>query len=218
MMRNDLHNPPSSTDETTKEILMTMNPANVLKTLILSVLVLLAGTSFAGASSRKTALQDTWLTSKTKIALAADERVKGTQVSVETAKSVVTLRGKVDSDNARDAALQVARGVDGVKKVNNDLQVVAPSRRDSVDDRDEAITARIKNQIATDADLLNDSRLESAGIAIVTNAGVVSLTGDVPDIVVSAQASWTAWQVRGVKSVRNDLKIVGKKACTGDAC
>lgn len=197
---------------------MKMNPAIFMKTLLCCVLVLLVGTSFAGASSRKTGLQDTWLTSKTKIALAADERVKGSQVSVETAKSVVTLRGKVDSDNARDAALQVARGVEGVKKVNNDLQVVAPARRDSVDDRDEAITARIKDQISQDADIQNDSRLESAGIGIVTNSGVVSLTGDVPDIVVSSQASWTAWQVRGVKSVHNDLNLVGKKACKGAGC
>lgn len=198
---------------------MTMNPAILLKTLLCSVLVLLVGTSFAGASSRKNSLQDTWLTSKTKIALAADERVKGTQVSVETSKSVVTLRGKVDSDNARDAALEVARGVDGVKKVNNDLQVVAPARRDSVDDRDEAITERIKDKISLDADEMNDTRLESASIDVVTNAGVVSLTGEVPDIVVSAQASWTAWQVRGVKSVRNDLKIVGKTNCKdGEKC
>lgn len=193
--------------------------ANPRHARILSSLLLLAGISFAGASSRNTALQDSWLTSKTKIALAADERVKGTQVSVETAKSVVTLRGKVDSDNARNAALQVARGVEGVKKVNNDLQVVAPSRRDSIDERDEAITKRIKDQIDQDADLMKNSRLKSAGIDIVTNAGVVSLTGDVPDIIVSAQASWTAWQVRGVKSVRNDLKFVGKSDdCKGSGC
>lgn len=202
----------------TKEPRMKMNPDILLKTLLCSVLVLLVGTSFAGASSRNSGLQDSWLTSKTKIALAADERVKGTDVSVETSKSVVTLRGKVDSDDARDAALAVARGVDGVKKVNNDLQVVAPSRRDSIDERDEAITARIKDKISMDADLMNDSRLQSAGIDVVTNAGVVSLTGDVPDIIVSSQASWTAWQVRGVKSVRNDLKLVGKKGCKGDAC
>lgn len=198
---------------------MNQNIANPRHARVLSSLLLLAGISFAGASSRNTALHDSWLTSKTKIALAADERVKGTQVSVETAKSVVTLRGKVDSDNARNAALQVARGVEGVKKVNNDLQVVAPSRRDSIDERDEAITKRIKDQIDQDADLMKNSRLKSSGIDIVTNAGVVSLTGDVPDIIVSAQASWTAWQVRGVKSVRNDLKLVGKSDdCKGSGC
>lgn len=38
------------------------------------------------------------------------------------------------------------------------------------------------------------------------DAGVVSLTGEVPDIMTSAHASWTAWIVPGVKYVRNDLR------------
>ncbi len=48
----------------------------------------------------KTAVTDTWLTSKTKIALFADERVKGTQVSVETINGGVILpaRNGLDVD------------------------------------------------------------------------------------------------------------------------
>lgn len=34
----------------------------------------------------KTMVSDTWITSKTKISLFADERVKGTQISVDTTK------------------------------------------------------------------------------------------------------------------------------------
>ena len=41
----------------------------------------------------KTAVNDSWITSKTKIALFSDERVKGTQVSVDTKDGVVTLNG-----------------------------------------------------------------------------------------------------------------------------
>jgi len=41
---------------------------------------------------------DSWITSKTKIALFADERVKGRDVSVETMKGEVSLRGKVDTE------------------------------------------------------------------------------------------------------------------------
>jgi osmotically-inducible protein OsmY len=42
------------------------------------------------------------------------------------------------------------------------------------------------------------------------HAGVVSLTGEVPNIKTSAQASWTAWKVAGVKSVKNDLTVKEK--------
>jgi hyperosmotically inducible periplasmic protein len=65
----------------------------------------------------KTMVSDSWLTSKTKISLFADERVKGTQISVDTAKGVVHLRGKVDSAEAKSAASDVAQGVEGVKSV-----------------------------------------------------------------------------------------------------
>jgi osmotically-inducible protein OsmY len=34
---------------------------------------------------------------------------------------------------------------------------------------------------------------------------VVSLSGEVQDFMTSAQASWNAWQVPGVKFVKNDL-------------
>lgn len=41
-------------------------------------------------------------------------------------------------------------------------------------------------------------------------SGVVSLTGEVMDIMTSANASWITRQVPGVKSVKNDLKVKEK--------
>jgi hyperosmotically inducible protein len=157
-----------------------------------------------GKADEKTPINDSVLTAKTRITLFADERVKGTQVNVETKKGQVMLRGKVDSDAAKQAAEDIAKGVDGVKTVKNELQVVAPSKREAIDDKDEAITTRVNEQIAKDA------HLKKAGIHAQTNAGVVSLTGEVRDISTSAEASWTAWQVPGVKSVKNDLTVKEK--------
>lgn len=178
---------------------------------MIAVIVAMAATQlFASSYSKKAELQDSWLTAKTKISLAADSRVKGSQVSVETRKGVVTLRGKVDSDAALEAAVSIASRIEGVKAVSNDLQVVPPSQRDAVEEKDEIITDRVRDHIAKDAYVMNDSRLKNASIGVVTNAGVVSLTGTVSDLLVSAQASWTTWQVKGVKSVKNDL-IVSRK-------
>lgn len=168
----------------------------------------MAAPAFGGET--KTAIADSWITARTMIALAADARVKGRQVSVETAKGVVVLRGKVDDAQAKKVAREIAGGMDGVKRVDNELQVVAPEKRDAVEEKDDAIVARVKEQIRKDADLTKDARLKEADIGVVSNAGVVSLTGKVPDLVVSAQASWTAWQVSGVKSVRNDLFLDGE--------
>jgi hyperosmotically inducible protein len=155
-------------------------------------------------SKEKALVNDSWLTAKTKIALAADGRVKGRQIDVETTKGQVMLRGKVDSDAAKQAAEEITKMLDGVKTVKNDLEVVAPSTRDAVEDKDEAITTRVKEHIAKDA------HLKQADIAVQTNGGVVSLTGEVKDIMTSAQASWTTRQVPGVKSVKNDLTVQEK--------
>ena len=163
---------------------------------------LLTGSAFGRAEERN--MSDSWITAKTKIALFADSRVKGSDISVATTDGAVTIRGKVDTDAAKQAAESIAKGIDGAKTVKNDLQVVAPTKREAVDDKDEAITARVNEQMA------KDTQLKTAGIKAQTNAGVVSLSGEVPDLTTSAQASWSAWQVPGVKLVKNDLTVKQK--------
>lgn len=167
--------------------------------------VLIAGSMNAmGKADEKTPINDAYLTSKTKIALFADARVKGSEINVESAQGLVMIRGKVDSDAAKQAAEGIAKGIDGVKSVKNELQVVAPAKREATDDKDAAITTRVNAQIEKDA------YLKKAGIRAQTNAGVVSLSGEVQDLMTSAQASWIAWQVPGVKSVKNDLTVKEK--------
>jgi hyperosmotically inducible protein len=183
----------------------------ILCTAIVAGAALIAGPSTAvDISKEKALINDSWLTAKTKIALAADARVKGRQIEVETTGGQVMLRGKIDTDEAKRAAEGITAGLDGVKSVKNDLEVVASSIREAVEEKDEAITAHVKERIAKDSRLMKDSRLKDADIDVQTNAGVVSLTGEVPDLMTSAQASWTTWQVAGVKSVKNDLTVKEK--------
>lgn len=159
----------------------------------------------ADTAATTTQVKDSWTTAKTKIAIFGDDRVRGTQVNVETNKGVVILRGKVDSDGAKKAAEEIARRTEHVKGVENELQVVAPRNREAVEDKDELITKRVKQQLKRDASL------RKAGIGVKTNAGVVSLTGKVRNITVSAQASEVAWSTPGVHSVKNDLRLKDSK-------
>jgi len=147
----------------------------------------------------KSELSDTWITSKTKIALFSDDRVKGRQVHVETQNGMVMLRGKVDSDEAKGAAIEVTKGIDGVKSVKNELQVVPPSNRKAVDADDKQISKSVADRFNRDPDLRN------AKIDATVNAGVVTLTGEVKSISTSARASEVARGVPGVRSVKNDL-------------
>ena len=166
---------------------------------------LITGSAHAvNKADEKTAINDSWLTSKTKIALFADARVKGSEINVETTQGLVMIRGKVDSDEAKQAAEGITKGIDGVKSVKNDLQVVAPAKREAIDDKDGSITMRVIAKIA------QDYSLSGVDIHAQTNAGVVSLSGEVSSLLTSAQASWTVWRVPGVKSVKNDLTVKEK--------
>ncbi len=147
----------------------------------------------------KTAVSDSWIASKTKIALFADERVKGREVSVDTQKGVVHLRGKVDSDEAKSAAADVAKNVEGVQSVKNDLQVVAPTARKAVDANDKEIAKAVGTR------LTQDMQLKKVDVRV--DGGIVTLTGEVPSITASAKASEMARNVPGVKSVKNELTV-----------
>ena len=184
----------------------------VVITLSIAALVLVAGPAYAQTSAdkptmkekveqkteqAKTGVSDSWVTSKTKIALFADDRVKGRQVHVETKDGVVMLRGKVDSPEAKSAALEIAKGIEGVKNVKNELQVVAPSKRSEVAADDKVVAKKVQSKFKADPQLKN--------VKVEVNQGVVSLSGEVKSIDASAKASEVARSVAGVRSVKNDL-------------
>jgi osmotically-inducible protein OsmY len=68
-------------------------------------------------------IDDSVITGKVKAAFAADPTVKATQVQVETFKGTVQLSGFVDSREAAQKAVEIARGVKGVKSVKNDTVI-----------------------------------------------------------------------------------------------
>jgi hyperosmotically inducible protein len=137
------------------------------------------------------------VTAKTKLDLFADERVKGRQISVETVKGAVTLRGKVDSNEAKAAAASIAQAVDGAKSVRNDLQVVPPGDRPVVDASDKEITRQVEGRLSKDMQLKK--------VDVRTDGGKVILTGTVPSIGASARASELARDVAGARAVKNEL-------------
>jgi osmotically-inducible protein OsmY len=149
------------------------------------------------ARDAKIGISDSWLTAKTKIALFGDDRIKGGQVSVETVNGAVSLRGKVDSDDARVAAASVAQAVEGVKSVRNDLQVVPPGDRKVIDISDKDITRQVEGRLSKDAQLKK--------VDVRTDGGAVILMGTVSGIGASARASELARGVPGVRMVKNEL-------------
>ena len=68
-------------------------------------------------------LSDTWITTKVKAALVEDQTVRATEVNVETFKGAVQLSGFVSSHAAMDQAVRIARSIQGVTSVKNDMRL-----------------------------------------------------------------------------------------------
>src|SRR6476646_5341397 len=91
----------------------------------IAVLLMLAGLAACKTtSSPRRQVDDGAIKASVKAKLAADVRLSTlTNIEVNSTDGVVTLAGKVRSDEERRMAGDVTRSVDGVVKVNNNLQV-----------------------------------------------------------------------------------------------
>jgi len=148
----------------------------------------------------KTTTKDAWVASKTKIALYADERVSGSAINVDVDRGIVTLRGKVGSDAEKKTAAEVAKGIEGVTQVKNNLEVVPGAEKKAVNRKDDEITKAVKERLAKDA------QLKGSSVGVRSDNGVVTLTGDAKNLDARARASQLARGVDGVKAVKNELK------------
>lgn len=72
------------------------------------------------------AIDDATITTKIKAAVLAEPGLKALQIKVDTRDGNVTLNGTVDTPALKERAMQVARAVEGVKTVSDQL-VVKPS-------------------------------------------------------------------------------------------
>ncbi|MDD4615854.1 MAG: BON domain-containing protein [Alphaproteobacteria bacterium] len=73
-------------------------------------------------------VDDSAITAKVKAALLADSKLKSTGISVETTQGVVRLTGTVDTEAQKTEAARVAKKVNGVRSVENELTVGRGSR------------------------------------------------------------------------------------------
>ncbi len=80
----------------------------------------------AGSSTRESTgeyVDDSAITAKVKAALAKDDGVKAREVNVETFKGTVQLSGFVNSQAEKSRAADIAKGIQGVESVKNNITV-----------------------------------------------------------------------------------------------
>lgn len=73
-------------------------------------------------------LEDAWIHTKIVTKLIANSKTPERKINVDVVNNAVTLRGTVDSAEEKAEAERIAKETDGVKKVTNQLKVVAPAK------------------------------------------------------------------------------------------
>lgn len=181
----------------------------------------------SGQSAGNQQVDDNWITTSVQSKLFTDRAVKGSHIAVDTKDRVVTLKGTVPNQQAKQSALQQAQNVSGVSRVNDQLQVASgqsPAATSGHNDQnaqgqqanaqspgqsapqqqpqdDNTITTRIEAKYFT------DPVVTSRDIAVQTSNGNVTLKGSVQNDAERQQAVTAAKSVPGVKSVNDQLQL-----------
>ncbi len=103
-----------------------MNTHTRLIARLLSIALVLMLVACAGTETRRSTgeyIDDKTISAQVKAELARDAVTKATQIQVETYEGVVQLSGFVDTQEAIPRATEIARGVNGVKKVENNIRL-----------------------------------------------------------------------------------------------
>jgi hyperosmotically inducible periplasmic protein len=157
----------------------------------------------AHSDSVGAAISDSAITTKVKANFLGDERLKGSHIKVTTTNGVVTLTGSATGSDSKAAAEDIAKDVDGVKSVDDEL--TSPSSSGSVHKAvaktervgsDSWITTKVKSEI------MADSVSKGFKVSVKTVNGVVMLSGVLPNDDAVAHVKDLAEKVEGVKSVK----------------
>lgn len=98
-----------------------MRLSNLMKAqvaIVLAALIFVGCTAMTGRQSPGAAVSDTSLTTRVKSSLLADSVVGALAIDVDTTEGVVSLNGITTTEQERQRAIQVARSVEGVRRVD----------------------------------------------------------------------------------------------------
>ena len=168
-------------------------------TVTLVAILLIWGVGVASAQ----AADDTWITTKIRIALMTTDGAGRNAVKVDTEHGKVTLHGTVDSEAAKAKAEATARGVGGVTDVRNLLQVVKESHKESVKASDKDV------KDAVEKSLKGDKSFEGVKVKSVDN-GLVLLDGSTASLADKLRVIETAYDIPGVRQVASEIETKEK--------
>jgi len=157
---------------------------------------------YKGATDERsvgTIMDDSILSTKIKTKMIGDEFVKARNIDVDVLNGVVYLIGVVESSSQKRMAAGIARGVEGVRHVENQLLVGKTTIGQDLNDT--MLTSKIR------AKLLQDPDIRSTNIDVDTNNNVITLTGIVKTDKERNRVLYVVQEVADKRQIVNNLSV-----------
>jgi osmotically-inducible protein OsmY len=172
----------------------------------------LAAEKTAGIGMAAEQQSDGWVKAKLVTTYTLNPNLNPFDIDVDVEGGIVTLGGKVESSVEKDLAVEIAKGVNGVKEVRDNL-VIEPEAEVSETNKtnfsqmvkDATISARVKTR------LLWNRNTEGLNIDVGTQNGEVVLSGRTESAIKRDLAVQIAKNTSGVKKVVDKLQVTNKE-------
>jgi len=130
-------------------------------------------------------------------ALKWDERIDASDVDITAHEGVVTLDGTVTTAAEREAAIEDAYRVPGVRRVVAQVSVVPGTPRS-----DEVMAAELM------ASLAQDDRVDHRLLVVEVAGTIARLSGSVSTLAEKMAAEEDAWHTNGITRVVNEIVVI----------
>lgn len=160
------------------------------------------------------AIEDAWLDGKLESAYLFNEHLSPFDIDTDVSNGVVRLTGSVESEIDRDLAEEIAKSIDGVSDVKNDLVIDKAKARTARNDdasherssfrksvSNATLTAKIKTK------LLTNSNTSGMAVDVDSEGGKVTLSGTVDSDEEKELIARIAENTSGADSVDNQLMV-----------
>ena len=147
---------------------------------------------------------DGWMALKIRSLLLVKGNVSATNTDVTVKDGNVTLGGTAETSAQKELTEVYTKDIEGVKSVKNDIVVKeVPVKESTVGEKidDASITSQVKFA------LLSHKSTSALKTKVTTKDGVVRVTGDANSAAEKSLVTKLASDVRGTKSVTNDMTV-----------
>lgn len=184
----------------------------ILPAILLSA-VAIAGEEDQTGNRAAQMTKDAWIHGRLETTYAFNPHLNPFTIETSVQDGVVTLQGSVSSDIDKDLAVEIAKGVDGVSEVRNNLQVDPAADKSSEDgpaDADRTFAQWVEDVTATarvKGNLLANANTNGLSIDVDTHHSEVTLEGEVESQEEKLLAEMIARNTNGITGVNNKLKV-----------